>query len=72
VMNGAELARRARERWPETPIVFASGYADTAQVEAALGGQAVILRKPFDMETLAQTIAGLLRREDGVAGELET
>ena len=71
VMNGAELARRARERWPDTPIVFASGYADTAQVEAALGGQAVILRKPFDMETLAQTIAGLLRREDGVAGELE-
>jgi signal transduction histidine kinase/ActR/RegA family two-component response regulator len=71
VMNGAELARRARERWPDTPIVLASGYADTAQVEAALGGQAVILRKPFDMETLAQTIAGLLRREDGVAGELE-
>jgi signal transduction histidine kinase/ActR/RegA family two-component response regulator len=71
VMNGAELARRARERWPDTPIVVASGYADTAQVEAALGGQAVILRKPFDMETLAQTIAGLLRREDGVAGELE-
>jgi CheY-like chemotaxis protein len=60
-MNGAELARLARLRLPDTPIVFASGYADTAQVEAALGGTAMILRKPFNMETLAQTIAGLLR-----------
>jgi signal transduction histidine kinase/ActR/RegA family two-component response regulator len=60
-MNGAELARLARLRWPDTPIVFASGYADTAQVEAALGGEATILRKPFNMETLAQTIAGLLQ-----------
>ena len=32
----------------------------TAAVETALGGQATTLRKPFDMETLAQTIAGLL------------
>ena len=59
-MNGAELARLARLRRPDVPIVFASGYADTGQVEAALGGEAIILRKPFDMETLAQTIAGLL------------
>jgi signal transduction histidine kinase len=60
-MNGAELARLARLRLPDVPIVFASGYADTAQVEAALGGTAIILRKPFNMETLAQTIAGLLQ-----------
>jgi signal transduction histidine kinase len=59
-MNGAELARLARLRRPEAPIVIASGYADTAQVEAALGGEAVILRKPFNMETLAQTVAGLM------------
>ncbi|MFI4966573.1 MAG: response regulator [Caulobacterales bacterium] len=59
-MNGAELARLARLRRPDVPIVFASGHADTAQVEAVLGGEAVILRKPFNMETLAQTIAGLL------------
>jgi CheY-like chemotaxis protein len=65
MLNGAELARLARLRWPDVPIVFASGYADTAQVEAALGGQAIILRKPFNMETLAQTIAGLLSRPAG-------
>jgi signal transduction histidine kinase/CheY-like chemotaxis protein len=68
VMNGAELARLAREKRPETPIVIASGYADTAQVEAALGGEAMILRKPFNMETLAQTIAGLMGGRSGSGG----
>ena len=67
-MNGAELAKLARLRWPDVPIVFASGYADTAQVEAALGGEAIILRKPFNMETLAQTIAGLLQGSVRPAG----
>jgi signal transduction histidine kinase/ActR/RegA family two-component response regulator len=60
-MNGAELARLARRRCPDTPIVFASGYADTDQVEAALGGEATILRKPFTMDALARTVADLLR-----------
>jgi signal transduction histidine kinase len=58
-MSGAELARQARQRWPDVPIVFASGYADTQAVEEAVGGQALILRKPFDMEHLARVLAGL-------------
>ncbi|THD71163.1 response regulator [Phenylobacterium sp.] len=61
IMNGAELARLARVRCPGVPIVFASGYADTDQVEAALGGEATILRKPFNMDALARTVAALLR-----------
>ncbi|MEO8114437.1 MAG: response regulator, partial [Phenylobacterium sp.] len=59
-MNGAEVAALARRRWPELPIVFASGYADTGAVEAALGGQGVILAKPFDMDALARAIAAEL------------
>ncbi|HXA39000.1 MAG TPA: response regulator [Phenylobacterium sp.] len=66
-MNGAELARVARLRCPGVPIVFASGYADTDQVEAAVGGEATILRKPFNMETLARTVSTLLR-DAGKAG----
>jgi signal transduction histidine kinase len=58
-MSGAELARQARARWPDMPIVFASGHADTEAVEQAVGGQALILRKPFDMQSLAQALAGL-------------
>jgi signal transduction histidine kinase/ActR/RegA family two-component response regulator len=62
-MNGAEVAGLVRQRWSEMPIVFASGYADTAAVENAVGGQAVILRKPFDMEELATTVSDALRPE---------
>ena len=65
MMNGAELARVARLRCPGVPIVFASGYADTDQVEAAVGGEATILRKPFNMDALARTVATLLRDADG-------
>ena len=46
----------------DVPIVFASGHADTEAVEEALGGEAMILRKPFDMESLARALAGLSAR----------
>ncbi|WP_374468746.1 response regulator [Phenylobacterium sp.] len=59
-MNGAEAAGLARQKWSGLPIVFASGYADTAAVENALGGQAVILRKPFEMDELATVVADAL------------
>ena len=63
-MNGAELARLARQRWPGAPIIFASGHADTAEVEAALGAEASILRKPFDMDALARAVAELAARTE--------
>jgi CheY-like chemotaxis protein len=62
-MNGAEVARAARERRPDLPIVFASGYADTAAIESVAGHNALILRKPFRMDDLqaivAETLNGL-------------
>ncbi|MDB5451885.1 MAG: hypothetical protein JWO33_463, partial [Caulobacteraceae bacterium] len=59
-MNGAQTARQARRRWPDLPIVVASGHADSEALAAALGDEAVILRKPFDMESLARAIAAVL------------
>jgi CheY-like chemotaxis protein len=56
-MSGAELAQQARSRWPQLPIIFASGHADTEAVEQAVGGEAQILRKPFDMDSLARALA---------------
>ncbi|KAA2233422.1 PAS domain-containing protein [Salinarimonas soli] len=64
-MNGAEVARTARERRPTLPIVFASGYADTAAIEAVAGPDAVILRKPFRVDELQAVIAGALRAVRG-------
>ena len=59
-MSGAEAAVQARRLRPGLPIIFASGYADTAAVEAAVGPGAVILRKPFNMEELAKAVAAVV------------
>ena len=61
-MTGAEAARAARARRPELPIVFATGYADTAAIEAAAGPDAPVLRKPFRLEELQAVVAGALGR----------
>ncbi|THD78017.1 MAG: response regulator [Phenylobacterium sp.] len=67
-MNGAQVADRARKLWPDLPIVFASGHADTAAIKAAVGDGARILRKPFDMNELARTLNGILGRTPADAG----
>ncbi len=51
-MSGAEVAAAIRARRPELPIVFASGYSDTAAIERALGPNAPLLRKPFRLDEL--------------------
>jgi PAS domain S-box-containing protein len=59
-MNGAEVARAARLRHPDLKIVLASGYADTVQIVEAVGPEFILLRKPFSMGDLAETLARLL------------
>lgn len=59
-LTGAELAHRIKQRWPELPLIFASGYADTAALEAVCGGEARMLRKPFRVDELLSRIAQLL------------
>lgn len=60
-MNGAEVARRAREICPTLPIVIASGYADTDAIEQAVGKDAKLLRKPFRIDELLQAVAEAAR-----------
>jgi PAS domain S-box-containing protein len=55
-MNGAEAARAARERHPGLPIVFVTGYAESERLEAALGGDVPVLRKPFTLAELAAAV----------------
>ena len=61
-MTGAEVARRARETHAHMPIVFASGYAETAALENVLDENTLILRKPFRLGDLQDAIAKALRR----------
>ncbi len=58
-MNGAEVARAARKRRPNVPIIFVTGYADLT----ALGEFASepILHKPFKDSDLSEQVAELLK-----------
>jgi CheY-like chemotaxis protein len=60
-MNGAEFARLARERLPGLPVLVVSGHADSAALEAAIGTEVTLLRKPFGLSTLQSAFAGLVQ-----------
>ena len=60
-MSGHDLALRLREKDPEIPIVFMSGYTD----DALLGGDFTttrLLAKPFDAEQLLRAVRDELDR----------
>jgi signal transduction histidine kinase len=59
-MNGAEVARAARQAQPTLKILIVSGYADSDAIEP-LVGTTPLLRKPFDVNTLSTTVAEILR-----------
>ena len=53
-MNGMDLARRIRERWPAIRIVLASGYSDAMAGPRALGFP--VMQKPYSVEALMQVL----------------
>jgi CheY-like chemotaxis protein len=55
-MSGADVARAARRARPDLPIIFVTGYAETERLEAALGPDVCVLRKPFTIGDLAAAI----------------
>jgi CheY-like chemotaxis protein len=55
-LHGADVARAAREIAPDLPIVFVTGYAESEQLEAALGSDVPVLRKPFSIADLATAV----------------
>jgi DNA-binding response OmpR family regulator len=62
--TGIELCQQLRSLQPGVPIVYYSGYIDSAAEQAALSvcGDAY-LKKPVSAEELQETIAGLLNRD---------
>jgi CheY-like chemotaxis protein len=62
-LNGFQLAHRARALRPTLPIVYISGYADEARLQAeAVHGP--VLRKPFRTADLVEYVAAMLRRAE--------
>ncbi len=58
-MSGAEVALAALRAHPALPILFSTGYADTAALQGALADLPV-LRKPFRLAELASSVAASL------------
>ena len=63
-MDGVQLGERVKDRRPELPVVFISGYTDRTVPELE-GSQ--FLRKPFAIRELAQVVRDTLDRRDPVA-----
>lgn len=61
VMDGWELGRRLRERWPDLPLLFISGYdVELAAASRRSGPRQALLRKPFDLDELIREVGRLL------------
>jgi DNA-binding response OmpR family regulator len=55
-MSGREFRAALRHRWPDTRVVFMSGYTDDAMLRHGIArAESDFLQKPF-------TISGLLRK----------
>ena len=56
-MSGLDLAREVGRRWPDLPVLLATGHpADVDQ------GGFPVLRKPYATPELTRAVAALLRR----------
>jgi CheY-like chemotaxis protein len=54
-LTGPEMVAGLKQRWPDLPVLFVTGYAGDASEDAAFGDHDV-LRKPFTLTALDQAI----------------
>jgi CheY-like chemotaxis protein len=59
-ISGIELARAARARRPDLPVVIVTGYADAADLDGQIEG-AVLLKKPYRLADVAAAVETALR-----------
>ncbi len=61
-MGGTELAEHVARLRPHLPVIFMSGYADSAVVTATRDTQGLFLPKPFTAAALIDTIRQALAK----------
>jgi two-component system cell cycle sensor histidine kinase/response regulator CckA len=60
-LGGPELVQLLRERWPDLPVLFMSGYALEDLVrQGAIGSEHSIIQKPFTPDSLTRSVAAAL------------
>jgi PAS domain S-box-containing protein len=55
-MNGIELARTIKAKWPRLPVLLASGYTAQHLAPLAMNGDPMLLRKPYGLRELATAL----------------
>jgi CheY-like chemotaxis protein len=59
--NGWEVARAYRERFPDLPVLYVTGYAE--QMQPVIGG--VILSKPYTMTQIIRLLDAMVEQGHG-------
>jgi len=59
-LDGIELTRRARARYPRLPVLLVSGFADEAARAALPEIDVAFLAKPFTLKTLGERVRALV------------
>ncbi|WP_263145322.1 response regulator [Pseudomonas sp. RIT-PI-AD] len=63
-MNGRQLAEHARELHPDLRVLFATGYAEGAEVRGGFLDVGMdMIAKPFSLDDLAAKVRGMLQGE---------
>jgi DNA-binding response OmpR family regulator len=65
-MDGAALARRAREMMPQLPVFYASARATMLTPDARVPG-AVIVPKPYEPSLVGRLMTAMLRNVEAAA-----
>ena len=61
-MSGEEVAHQILQSYPELPIIAMTGYVDAEKHQALKEqGFQTVLKKPFDLQVIDKTIAGILQ-----------
>ncbi len=60
IMDGPTMVRRARERYPDLPILFMSGYAEEQLRKSIDLDNVAFLAKPFSVQQLAEAARDVL------------
>jgi PAS domain S-box-containing protein len=61
-LSGAEMVRELRLTRPDLPILFVSGYAETAAMEEVVDENISVLRKPFEISKLQEIMSRLFQK----------
>jgi PAS domain S-box-containing protein len=68
-MNGLDLARAVRQRFPSVPVLLTTGYSAAAQQAATEGF--TILPKPYQRKALESAVRAILERQQREADAID-